>query len=188
MKILVVQNGSQWEHRIWRTLRDLGVETSLVPNTTPSNELRETDGLVFSGGAALVGQGETNALVNCTAYLNEFEGPILGICAGQQFITLHYGGEVTQSKNPEFGRVELKVVEHNDLFEGLPDSFSVWASHNEEVKAAPEFKLLASSKAVKWHAFKHESKPVYGTLFHPEVEHTEHGEQILNNFLRVCKQ
>ncbi len=187
MKVLVVQNGSQWEHRIWRRLRDLGVETALVPNTTPLDGLRDADGLVFSGGAALVGQGEAGILGNCSAYLDGFGGPVLGICAGQQLIATHFGGVVAPAKKPEFGEVQVKVIESDDLFDGLPEKFAAWASHNDEVVSAPGFRLLASSESVKWHAFKHESKPVYGTLFHPEVEHTEHGEEIFKNFLRVCR-
>ncbi len=187
MKIFVVQNGSQWEHRIWRTLRDLGVDARLVENTSPLSDLSDMDGVVFSGGAALVGQGEAAALGNCGSYLDGFDGPVLGICAGQQFIALHFGGEVAPSKRPEFGEVMVSV-EGGALFEGVPEEFKAWASHNDEVVSAPGFRLTASSEAVKWHAFEHESKPVFGTLFHPEVSHTECGEKIFENFLGVCKR
>ncbi len=186
MKILVVQNGSQWEHRIWRVLRDLGVESRLVPNNTPFSGVEDADGLVLSGGALRIGEGA--AAGNCAEYLNLFRGPILGICAGQQFMAAHYGGLVAPAKTPEFGRVEITVREADDLFEGLPEKFVAWASHNDEIVEAKGFRLLASSKDCKWHAFRHESLPRYGTLFHPEVQHTEHGEKIYENFVRVCKR
>jgi len=186
MKILVVQNGSQWEHRIWRVLRDLGVESRLVPNTTPVSELADADGLVLSGGALRIGEGAPAG--NCAEYLDLFRGPILGICAGQQFMAVHYGGSVAPSKVPEFGRVEITIAEADGLFEGLPARFVAWASHNDEVVEAKGFRLLASSKDCKWHAFRHEKLPRYGTLFHPEVQHTEHGGKIYENFVRACKR
>ncbi|OIO28456.1 GMP synthase [Candidatus Micrarchaeota archaeon CG_4_10_14_0_2_um_filter_60_11] len=186
MKIPVVQNGSQWEHRIWRVLRDLGAESRLVPNATPFSELADSDGIVLSGGALRIGEGAPAG--NCAEYLDRLECPILGICAGQQFIAAHYGGLVKPAKVPEFGRVDLIVREPDGLFDGLPERFTVWASHNDEVVEAKGFRLLASSKDCEWHAFRHERLPRYGTLFHPEVQHTEHGEKIYGNFVKLCKQ
>jgi GMP synthase (glutamine-hydrolysing) len=86
----VVDNGGQWTHREWRVLRHLGVNTQIIDNTTPVEKLRDLDGLLLSGGASRVGlSGE---LGNCAAYL-ELEIPILGICAGHQFMARHYGGD-----------------------------------------------------------------------------------------------
>ena len=79
----IVDNGGQWTHREWRMLRYLDVDTKIIPNDTPVNELRNLYGLLLSGGAARVGL--TGELGNCGAYL-ELEIPILGICAGHQFM------------------------------------------------------------------------------------------------------
>ena len=86
----VIDNGGQWTHREWRMLRYLGVDTQILPNSVPVSEIRELDGLILSGGAARVGL--TGELGNCAEYLS-LEVPILGICAGHQFMARHYGGE-----------------------------------------------------------------------------------------------
>lgn len=188
LKVLIVDLGSQWTHRIWRTLRDLDCETAIIPATTPIKKVRDADGLVFSGGALRVGKGELIAAGNCDEYLNEFDGGIFGVCAGQQVIALHFGGSVAPAAKPEYGPVEITVKEEDDLFKGMPRKFKAWASHNDEIKKAPGFKLLASSADCKWHAFKHNAKPIYGTLFHPEVQHTERGDEIYANFLKALKR
>jgi GMP synthase (glutamine-hydrolysing) len=191
MKVFVADLGSQWGHLIYRRLRDLNVETKLVPVDSPLESIADADGLVFSGGALRIGKGETEIAGNCGAFLDycvEKEIPVMGVCAGQQFIALHYGGDVKPAKVPEYGNVDLIVDYANDLFEGLPEKFTVFASHNDEVVKAPGFKTLAHSKDVSIHAFKHEQKPIYGTLFHPEVAHSQYGKETYENFLKVCKR
>jgi len=186
MRILVVDLGSQWTHRILRTLKYIGVDSEIIPCKTPLSKI-DADGLVLSGGAIRIGLGEVKELKEVSNYLDKFGKPILGICAGHQFIGLHFGGKAQPSKKPEYGKVELSVDDENDLFKGLPKKFVVWASHNDEVVEVPHFKILARSKDCSNEAMKHEKKPIYGCIFHPEVEHTEHGEQIYANFIRICK-
>ena len=81
----VIDNGGQWTHREWRMLRYLGVDTKIVSNNTPLEQIRDVDGLILSGGAARVGL--TGELGRCSEYLT-LEVPILGICAGLQFLSL----------------------------------------------------------------------------------------------------
>ena len=135
-----------------------------------------------------MGKRETAATGNCGTLLDEFTGGVFGVCYGQQFIALHYGGKIAPAAKPEYGPVEITVREEDDLFKGFPKKFKAWASHNDEIVSAPGFKLLASSVDCKWHAFKHECKPVYGTLFHPEVQHTERGDEIYANFVKTLKR
>ncbi len=188
--IYVVDNGGQWTHREWRTLRDIGVSTKIVPNTTSFTEINKdsVDGLVLSGGAPRIGL-ESN-LGNCSEYLEKSVFPILGICAGHQFMGRFYGGKVEPSKIPEFGKVELTLIkENNNLFEGVPKESIVWESHNDEITILPKtFDWLAESKTCKIQAIQHKEKPFYGLQFHPEVEHTEYGEQIFKNFVNICKK
>ena len=188
MKVLVVDLGSQWTHRIWRTLRDLECESEIVSADVSLQKVKDADGLVLSGGAMRAGKGELDAAGNCGALLDEFEGGIFGVCYGQQFIALHFGGAVAPAAKPEYGPVKISVVDEDDLFRGLPREFKAWASHNDEIVSAPGFRLLASSADCKWHAFKHERKPIYGTLFHPEVQHTERGDEIYANFVKTLKR
>ncbi|MDR0523435.1 MAG: GMP synthase subunit A [Candidatus Methanoplasma sp.] len=188
MKVYVVDNGGQWTHREWRVLKYLKVETKIVPNTTPFSELADLDGLVMSGGAP-DGASGSDAMGRNGEYLDKAEYPVLGICAGMQFMSEHFGGTVGPGESPEYGRVALKVSDHGDLFRGLPSEFSVWASHNDEVKSVPPgFEVVASSASCPVEAIRSASKPLFGVQFHPEVEHTEHGLQIFQNFLDVVSE
>jgi GMP synthase (glutamine-hydrolysing) len=93
VKIWVVDNGSQWTHREWRVLRYLKQDTQMVDNKTPYQELlaADLDGVLLSGGAPRVGvDGQLGA---CGDYLDKLDVPILGICAGHQFMARHFGGE-----------------------------------------------------------------------------------------------
>lgn len=185
-KVYVIDNGGQWTHRIWRVLREIECETKIVPNTTPVSEI-DADGLVLSGGAPRIAW-ESPKLGKCTDYLNEFKGPILGICVGLQLMAVSCGGKAGPSKVPEYGLAKIRVLEADDLFKGLPTQFLVWESHNDEVKEAPGFAVLAESENCSIQAAKHLKKPYYGVQFHPEVNNTEHGEEILRNFVRVVRE
>ena len=190
VRIYVVDNGGQWTHREWRTLRDLEVDTKIVPNTTPFEEMAKDniDGLVLSGGAPRV--GVESELGNCGDYLEKADFPILGICAGHQFMARFFGGEAKSSKLPEFGKVELILLKEDDvLFKGVPKKSIIWVSHNDEVVKLPDdFELLAESENCKIQSMKHKNKSYYGLQFHPEVEHTEYGEQIFKNFVKICEK
>jgi len=184
-KVYVVDNGGQWTHRIWRVLREIGYDSKIILNTTPVNEI-DANALILSGGAPRIAW-ESPKLGNCTDYLKEFHGPILGICVGLQLMAVHCGGKAGPSEVPEFGLARLRVIEEDDLFKGLPKEFLVWESHNDEVKEAPGFTVLAVSDNCSVQAVKHLEKPYYGVQFHPEVNNTEHGEEILRNFVNTVK-
>jgi len=189
VRIYVIDNGGQWTHREWRTLRDLEVETQIVPNTTPLKHLldEKVQGLVLSGGAPRIGLD--SPLGNCAEYLEKTRFPILGICAGHQFMARYFGGTVKPSKVPEFGKVEVTLLQDDVLFEGVSKTSIVWESHNDEVTKIPkEFQTLAKSENCNIQAMHHTSKPFYGLQFHPEVEHTEYGEQIFSNFVKLCEE
>lgn len=188
MKVYVIDNGSQWTHREWRVLRYLKVETEIVPNTTPYRDISDADGLILSGGAPNV-SAEKSAMGNNGIYLDKFKGPILGVCAGMQFMCEHFGGELGPGTVPEFGAVDLTVTDHCDIFKDLPDKMRVWASHNDEVKVMPpEFEVIAYSEACPHEAVRCLDRPLFGVQFHPEVENSEYGTEIFKNFLNVVKQ
>jgi len=188
MRILVVDNGGQWTHREWRVLKYLEVETSIVPNDTPFEEIQEVDALVLSGGAPRVAL-DAQRMGNNGEYLDRAEFPVLGICAGLHFMAGHFGGTTGPAEVPEYGRTRLHVDEEDELFLGLPDEFTVWESHNDEVKDVPEgFEVLAHSESCPVQAMRAASRPIFGLQFHPEVENTEHGYEIFKNFLRVVEE
>jgi GMP synthase (glutamine-hydrolysing) len=177
MKIYVIDNGGQWTHREWRVLRDLDVETKIVNKLT-----EKVDGLILSGGPMRISSSTLHH--NCF----NLNIPILGICAGHQYIAKHFGGKVEPSVTPEFGKAELLINGRKDkLIEGIPKQSIVWESHNDEVTILPkDFVLLGSSESCKIQMMRHKTKPIYGLQFHPEVEHTECGEQLFKNFIEIC--
>ena len=173
-----------WQNSI---AKYLGVDTKIVPNDTPVAQLDGLDGIVLSGGAPRVGV-DPGKMGRNGEYLDSFAGPILGICAGHQFMAKHLGGDAAPAKVPEFGKSVVKVHQPDVLFQGLPDRFEVWESHNDEVTLLPPgFAALASSPNCNIQAMRHREKPLFGLQFHPEVEHTQFGADIFRNFLTVCE-
>ncbi len=186
MKVYVIDNGGQWTHREWRVLTYLDVDTAIVPNDTPIEQLSDAAGLVLSGGTPRVGL-DASQMGRNGEYIERADVPVLGICAGHQFMALRLGGDAKAAAIPEFGKAELTVDVEDDLFRGLPRTFEVWESHNDEVTALPpEFVSLAHSKNCAIQAMKSTRRPLYGVQFHPEVEHTQHGYEIFKNFLGIC--
>lgn len=187
MRIDVVDNGGQWTHREWRMLRDLEVKTEIIPNTTPVEEIK-ADALLLSGGAPRIGT-EIPKLGLTGDYLDKLDIPVLGICVGHQFMALHLGGKAGPAKVPEYGKAELRVTEHDELFKGLPKRFIVWVSHNDEVFELPlDFIPLAHSKDCAVQAMRHKNRPLFGVQFHPEVEHTDFHYEIFENFIEIVRQ
>ena len=187
MNVPVLDNGGQWTHREWRVLRDLGAESTIVPNTVLLEELR-ADGIVLSGGALSL-EGSNAPLGHVGDWIDTVDVPVLAICVGHQFLGRHFGGTVARAA-PEFGSVELTVDRpDHPLFRGLPDRLRVWASHNDQVAVAPPgWAVLAHSPAVTVQAMSHPTKPIWGVQFHPEVEHTQGGTEIFRHFLAACRR
>jgi len=182
----VIDNGGQWTHREWRMLRYLKVDTKIIENTTPVEELRDLDGIILSGGAARVGL--TGELGNCAAYL-ELNIPVLGICAGHQFMARHYGGDARESTIPEFGAMEIELQNGGGkIFQGTAEKQTVWESHNDEVHIIPDgFFITASSPSCKVQGMENDEGNRFGLQFHPEVNDSEYGKEMFENFVEICK-
>ena len=182
----VVDNGGQWTHREWRMLRYLGVDTNIIENTTPVDELRDLDGLILSGGAARIGL--TGELGNCAEFLN-LEMPILGICAGHQFMARHYGGDAREAPKPEFGAMKITLQNGGGkIFANTADSQTVWESHNDEVHILPDgFFVTASSDSCEIQGMENLEGDRFGLQFHPEVNDSEFGKEMFENFVQVCR-
>lgn len=187
MRIPVLDNGGQWTHREYRVLRDLDVDSRILPNTTPFDAL-DADGVVLSGGALSL-EGTAAPLGSVAEWIDRAEMPVLGICVGHHFLGRHFGGTVTRGA-PEFGRVALTVDRpDHPLFRNLPAQLSVWASHNDQVvELPPEWTGLAHSSDCAVEAMAHPNRPIFGVQFHPEVEHTEGGREIFRNFVELCRR
>ena len=182
----VVDNGGQWTHREWRMLRYLKVDTKIIDNTTPVSELRDLDGIILSGGAARVGL--TGELGNCGAYL-DLDIPILGICAGHQFMARHYGGDARESPIPEFGAMEIELQNGGGkIFHNTASKQTVWESHNDEVHIVPEgFFITASSPSCRVQGMENVVGDRFGLQFHPEVNDSEYGKEMFENFVEICR-
>lgn len=186
MKIYVIDNGGQWTHKEWRVLRDLDIRVEIKSNTSRLDEISDADGLVLSGGAPSIAY-ESFRLGNTSEYLEKMKIPILGICAGAQYMAVFYGGTVSPARHPEFGKVKITVEYPNNILRGVSKEFFVWENHNDEIKIIPEgFSVLASSATCPVQAISNESISRYALQFHPEVEHTQFGEKIFSNFIEVC--
>jgi GMP synthase (glutamine-hydrolysing) len=188
LRIYVIDNGGQWTHREWRVLRDLGVSCEIRSNESELSSLEDADGLVLSGGSPSIVMEEFK-LGKTSEYLSKMKIPILGICAGAQFMGKFYGSSVRPAKHPEFGPVNIKLDSENSILKGFPQSFIAWENHNDEIVEVPDgFELLASSETCKVQAMSNEKLMRYAVQFHPEVEHTQNGTLLFKNFIGVCEE
>ncbi|MFQ3317530.1 MAG: GMP synthase (glutamine-hydrolyzing) [Candidatus Poseidoniaceae archaeon] len=183
----VIDNGGQWTHREWRMLRYLKVDTKIIENTTPIEDIRKVDGIILSGGAARVGL--TGELGNCGAYL-ELDVPVLGICAGHQFMARFYGGDARESPEPEFGAMQIELQNGGGvIFADTAQSQTVWESHNDEVHVVPDgFFITAGSPSCKVQGMENGEGNRFGLQFHPEVNDSEFGKEMFENFVEVCRK
>ena len=181
-RILVVDNHGQFTHLEQRALRELGVETGLVDNSTPAEEI-DADGLVLSGGPNIDDVG------NCRAYL-DLDVPVLGICLGMQLIADAFGGVVGPGDYGGYADVTVTIDDESDpLLGSLAPETRVWASHADEVKDLPPgFERTAHSDVCGVEAMSDVDRDLYGVQFHPEVAHTDRGEVVFENFRTICER
>jgi len=185
-KIIVLDFGSQYSHLICRRIRDFSVYAELVPYDISLKELKKLNpkGIIFSGGPSSV--YDSNAPTP-TKKIFQLQIPILGICYGHQIIVNNFGGKVKRV-NKEYGSAVLSIDDSSDIFSGVGDSIRAWMSHGDEAKLVPDdFKIIGHTENARAAAISNKQKAVYGIQFHPEVVHTENGNEILKNFvLKVC--
>ncbi|WP_435195914.1 GMP synthase subunit A [Natronomonas sp. EA1] len=180
-RIVVVDNHGQFTHLEHRTLRDLGVDTEIVDNDTPASEV-EADGIVLSGGP------DMDRIGRAPEYL-ELDVPVLGICLGMQLIANELDGTVGSGEYGGYADVTVEILDDEDPLVGsLAPETRVWASHADEVKTVPEgFSVTAKSDVCGVEAMADTGRDLYGVQWHPEVAHTEQGEDVFENFLALCE-
>jgi GMP synthase (glutamine-hydrolysing) len=181
--VLVVDFGAQYAQLIARRVRECHVYSEIVPYTITAEEIRARapKAVILSGGPSSV---YVEGAPQVAAGFFDTGVPTFGICYGFQAMAASLGGTVARTGTAEFGRTPLAVVEPGVLFTGLPGSQSVWMSHGDAVaEAPPGFAVTASTPQTPVAAFEDTGRGLYGVQFHPEVLHSEHGQEVLKRFL-----
>lgn len=186
--ILVLDYGSQYTQLIARRVRELQVYSIILPYNAPLEKIKELNpkGIILSGGPASVYEKKSP---DFNKDLLTLKVPLLGICYGMQLLMKTLGGVVSHARSREYGRTQLMLDNHKDLFYTLPASLQVWMSHGDCVKKLPQgFVQYAHTPHTEYAAVGNPQAKIYGVQFHPEVAHTDKGTQILSNFVfRVCQ-
>ncbi len=190
--VVVLDFGGQYTQLIARRIREQQVFSAVLPCTSSIEEIRKLQpaGIVLSGGPSSVYDAEAP---KCDPKVLALGIPVLGICYGMQWITHTLGGTVEKAERREYGRAQLSVADSKEqggsgLFTGVPASLRVWNSHGDHVRTLPQgFRTIGRTEnAIA--AVENPEKKIYAVEFHPEVNHTERGTDLLRNFLfRVCK-
>ena len=181
--VLVVDFGAQYAQLIARRVREAKVYSEIVPHTMPVSQMlaRNPKAIVLSGGPQSVyvpgaPQLDPALLTSGT--------PVFGICYGFMAMAAALGGEVAHTGQREYGRTQVSVTEPGTLLHGLPDRLRSWMSHGDEVVVAPDgFTVNATSPRATVAAFEDVQRGLAGVQWHPEVLHTEHGQDVLERFL-----
>ncbi len=184
--IAIIDFGSQYSALITRRLRELGVYSELFPHATTRSDLKRggLKGIILSGGPRSIYEPGAPEM---HASLLEAGVPVLGICYGMQSLAQALGGRVEKASAREYGRAKVKVAAENAL---LPRGIlPVWMSHGDQVAGLPPgFRILGESATCPIAAMADEKRRIYAIQFHPEVEQTLQGMEILRRFaLQICR-
>ncbi len=189
--IIILDFGGQYCHLIARRVREMNVYSEILPSDAAPQEIKALEETMNLKGIILSGSPSS---VRSEDALRLDEGvlgpgtPILGLCYGHQLLASLHGGEVRRGRVREYGHTEATIDNPVGVLEGLSSRERVWMSHGDTVFQLPgEFEVLAHTDAVPVAAFRHRSKPLWGLQWHPEVVHTEHGQEMLRNFVfKIC--
>ncbi|KAI6113030.1 GMP synthase [Pisolithus sp. B1] len=194
--ILILDFGSQYSHLITRRCRELNVYAELMPCTVLLKDISfKPKGIIFSGSPYSVYDADAP---HVDPAVFELGVPILGICYGLQEIAWNLKGQVTRCDNREYGYAAIQISRFgngNDnstvdaLFDGLGDEMQVWMSHGDQLQNLPPgFHVIGHTQTAPFAAIAHDSKPIYGIQFHPEVTHSPKGKEIISRFvINICR-
>ena len=186
-KVLVLDFGAQYGQLIARRVRDLNVYSEIVPCDISADEIREMNAsaLILSGGPASVYAEDAPSI---DPAIFDLGLPVLGFCYGHQITAVTLGGKVGHSEVGEYGRATITRTAGAELFNSTPMEQTVWMSHRDAVSEVPEgFTVTASTDVCPVAAMECIERKIFTTQFHPEVKHSEYGQQLLSNFLfEIC--
>lgn len=181
--IWIIDFGSQYTQLITRKFRELGFTSEIITLDEALLRIKTSrpKALVLSGGPQSVFEDKTD-------YAPLFQDstlPILGVCYGMQILGQYFGGTVEKGVQGEYGLAKIKAI-GNFKIDDCPHETSVWMSHSDHVSVLPKgFEEIFKSENGLVAAIKHQTLPILGLQFHPEVQHTIHGQEILGYFLKV---
>ena len=181
--VLVVDFGAQYAQLIARRVREANVYSEIVHHDITAEKIAKLDpaAIILSGGPSSVYEEGSPQL---DPAILELGIPVLGICYGFQILAKNLGGKVDKTGKKEYGATDLEVLEGGTLLEGQPNLQVCWMSHGDQVVEAPEgFTVLASTETTPVAAFESAERKIFGVQWHPEVKHSQQGQQVLKNFL-----
>ena len=182
--IAVLDFGGQYAHLIANRIRRLHVFAEIFPPDAPVDALSGLDGIILSGGPSSVYAPDRPPF---NSAILDSGLPILGLCYGHQLLCHELGGVVQPGNIMEFGAARLQVAKAEQILAGLGADERIWMSHCDTVVEIPEgFEVLGTTDDCPIAAMGHRDRRIYGLQFHPEVTHTEHGMQVLENFIELC--
>jgi GMP synthase (glutamine-hydrolysing) len=181
-KILILDFGSQYTQLIARKVREHNVYCEIYPYSKYPEPDKSVKGVILSGSPFSV-RDENAPIPDLDGIKGHY--PLLGICYGAQYLSHHFGGEVSQSDSREYGRARLSSIQSDHpLLRNLSANTQVWMSHGDTINSLPAgYRVIASTEDVEVGAYTVENEPTFGLQFHPEVYHTTEGKTILYNFL-----
>ncbi|MCH7790693.1 MAG: glutamine-hydrolyzing GMP synthase [Planctomycetes bacterium] len=188
--ILILDFGSQTAQLIARRVREAGVFSVLVDPALPASEIANLNpkGIILSGGPASV---YDEGAPRCDPGVLDLGVPVLGICYGMQLACQMLGADIVRADHREYGRANLQITDSSDLFGAIPERTTVWMSHGDQISNTDQagLQVLASTPTCPMGGVRstRNGRRFYGVQFHPEVTHTPHGGEILQNFLfEIC--
>lgn len=185
--VIVLDFGAQYNQLIARRVREANVYCEVIPYNASIDKIKSLNpkGIIFSGGPASVLDPKAPF---CDKEIFNLGIPILGICYGMQLMGVMLGGKVEKADQREYGKIDIKQDATSSLMEGVERDTTCWMSHTYYVNKLPDgFRNSASSSNCKNVAMENQLKKLYAVQFHPEVDHTPRGKDILNNFLyKIC--
>lgn len=181
--IIVLDFGGQYNQLIARRVRECGVYCEVQPYTMSIDDIKKKNpkGIILTGGPNSVYDMASphydKALFQCGI-------PILGICYGAQLMAWSLGGQVKTAPVSEYGKTEVTVASRKTLMKDVPDTTIAWMSHTDYIEKVPAgFEITAHTPVCPVAAFECDELKLYATQFHPEVEHSRQGKEILSAFV-----
>ena len=184
--IAVIDFGSQFAHLIARRIRQHNVLAKIFTPDVPASAYKDAKGVILSGGPSST---ITDEAIQYDPGVFKLGVPVLGLCYGHQLIAQHFGGSVVKGKTKEYGQADVDITDHSDVFAGRAAKERVWMSHWDVVEQAPAgFEVIGTTRDCPVAAMKNVEDRIWSFQFHLEVHHTEHGMQMLENFLfTICE-